>query len=69
MKDVSKIVAYLARNFPDWEIVRDGAGWHAYPSARLVFHHYLQGRDVPDFHRQTVAGLLVLLEAWKDTIR
>lgn len=69
MRDVSKIMAYLAEHFADWEIVRDHAGWHAYPSARLVFGCYLRGHDVTDLHRETAAGLLVLLEAWKDAIR
>lgn len=69
MGDVTKIMAYLAENFADWEIVCDRAGWHAYPSARLALHCYLNGGDAPDLHRETVPGLMVLLEAWKDTIR
>lgn len=69
MADVTRIMAYLAKHFAEWEIVQDRDGWHAYPSARLVFHHYLNGQDAPDLHRPTAAGLVVLLEAWRDTIR
>ena len=62
-----RIMAYLAENFPDWEIVADRDGWHAYPSARLALHCYLNGYDAPDLHRATVPALLVLLAAWRDT--
>lgn len=62
-------MGYLAEYFADWDIVRDRDGWHAYPSARLGLHCYLNGQDAPDLHRPTVTGLLVLLEAWKATTR
>lgn len=65
MSDASGLLSYLARNFPQWEISRDREGWHAIPSARLVFSCYLRGQDVPDLHRETLAGLLILLEAWR----
>jgi hypothetical protein len=59
-------MAYLAERFPERETNRDRDGWHAYPSARLALHCHLNGHDAPDLHRDTAAGLLILLEAWKD---
>lgn len=57
----------LARHFPDWEIIRDRDGWHAIPSARVIFREYLHGREVPDLHAATAPQLLILLEAWRDS--